>query len=187
LLLHESFSSVSLLSNKSLNLWALVESLITLLKLSSDNVLGNSIGLSEGESSSDSIGSLWSKSSWSLLIGEASNVLLSLNENLKSDNSKIWSADASSNRLSLSLSGSSWSVSGSSLSHENSDSAVYQDTLFHGESLFVISSSNSEGVTFELFSYNFSVNIRPHSSIIEVAIDLVIVNVLDNLLTSRWI
>jgi len=54
-------------------------------------------------------------------------------------------------------------------SHENSDSAVDQNTLFHGESLFIISSSNSESVTLEFFSENLSVNIGAHSSIVEVA------------------
>jgi hypothetical protein len=53
--------------------------------------------------------------------------------------------------------------------HENSDSAVNQNTLFHGESLFVISSSDSESVTLELLAQYLSVNIGAHSSVIEVA------------------
>lgn len=35
--------------------------------------------------------------------------------------------------------------------HENLDSAVDQDTLLHGETLLVISTSDSESVSFELF------------------------------------
>jgi hypothetical protein len=107
----DELSSDSLLGDESLNAWGLVEGLVTELDLSSDNVLSNIIlGLSENESLSNVVGSLWSKSSWSLDIGKADNVLLSLDENLEGDNGKIWAADASSGGLSLSLTRSSWSV-----------------------------------------------------------------------------
>jgi hypothetical protein len=43
-------------------------------------------------------------------------------------------------------SGCKWGLTSS---HENSDSAVNQNALFHGESLFVITSSDSESVTLE--------------------------------------
>jgi hypothetical protein len=81
-----------------LNRWGFVVSLVSSFDFSSDNVLSNIIlTLSEGESLNDVGNSLWSKSSWSLSIGEASDVLLSLNENLEGDDSKIWATDATSN------------------------------------------------------------------------------------------
>jgi len=53
--------------------------------------------------------------------------------------------------------------------HQNFDSAVNQNTLFHGESLFVIASSNSESVTLELLAQHIPINIGAHSPVIEVA------------------
>jgi hypothetical protein len=53
--------------------------------------------------------------------------------------------------------------------HENSNSAVNQNTLFHGESLFVVSAGDSERVTLELLSQYLSINIRAHASVVEVA------------------
>ena len=106
-----NLSSDSLLGDESLDAWRLVEGLVTSLDLSSNNVLSDIIlSLSENESLSDVVGSLWSESSWSLSIGKSGDVLISLDENLEGNNGKIWATDASSGGLSLSLSGSSWSV-----------------------------------------------------------------------------
>jgi hypothetical protein len=98
-----------------LDAWRFEEGLVTNLDLSSDNVLLDVIlSLSEDESLSDVVGSLWSKSSWSVDIGKSGNVLVSLDEDLEGDDSKIWAANASSGRFSLSLTSSSWSVECSS-------------------------------------------------------------------------
>lgn len=106
----ENLSSDSFFSNKSLNLGRFVESLISFFQFSSDNVLSYIVLFSQSESLSDVISSFWSESSWSLSISESSNFLWSFFNYLKSNNSKIWSTDTSSYRLSFSLSSSSWSV-----------------------------------------------------------------------------
>jgi hypothetical protein len=120
--LHDGLSSDSLLSDESLDLWGLVEDLIVLtLNLdgdgSSDNVLGDIIlSLSEDESFSDVLSSLWSESSWSVGIGKSSNFTFTLDKDFEGNDGKIWSTDASSGGLSLSFSGSSWSVESGSYS-----------------------------------------------------------------------
>lgn len=106
----DDLSSDSLLGDESLDLWCLVEGLVSSLDLSSDNVLGDIVLLSKSESSSDVVSSLWSESSWSLVVSESFDFTLALDENLECDDSKIWSTNASSNGFPLSLSGSSWSV-----------------------------------------------------------------------------
>ena len=96
-LLVDSLSSNSLLGDESLNLWGLVESLVSVDEFSLDNVLSNIIDLlSEGERLDDVVGSLWSESSWSLNVGESFDLGVSLDENLKGNDGKIWSANASS-------------------------------------------------------------------------------------------
>lgn len=94
----DNLSSKSLLGNESLNIWGFIVGLVTSNDWSSDNTLSNIIlTLSEGESLNDVGNSLWSESSWSLGVGEASDVLLSLNENFEGDDSEVWAADATSN------------------------------------------------------------------------------------------
>jgi hypothetical protein len=64
--------------------------------------------------------------------------------------SDIWSDDAASDGLLLLFSGPSWSVALLSFSHEDAHSAFSEDTLPHGETLFVVASSDLEDVSFEL-------------------------------------
>jgi len=113
--LGDDLSSNSLLGDESLDVGGFVENFTigsSGLSWSSDNVFSNIIGLSENESFSNVSSSLWSKSSWSLGIGEAFNFSISLDEDSKGDDRDVGSNDASSAGLSLSLSRSSWSVKG---------------------------------------------------------------------------
>ena len=52
--------------------------------------------------------------------------------------------------------------------HKNSNSAVDQDTLLHGETLLVVSTSDSESVSLKVSRENLSVDIGAHSSVVEV-------------------
>ena len=100
-LLVDNLSSDSLFSDKSLYLWCFVESFfgisLSFFNFSSNNVLSHIILLSKNKGLSDSVCSFWTESSWSLVVGEAFDFAFSLNEHFESDNSKIWSANASSN------------------------------------------------------------------------------------------
>jgi len=137
-------SSYSFISYQPLDSWCFIEHLSAFaFDCSVYDVLTYIILLSKDESLSDGTDFLWSESSWSLTISKSFNFSVTLYENFKSNNSEVWSTNASSCWFSLSFSGSSWSVKSSPLSEENSDSAVDQNTLFHGESLFIISSGNS--------------------------------------------
>jgi hypothetical protein len=95
-LLVEDLSSKSLFGNQSLDFSGFVESLITLDKGTTDNIFSNIILGTKSESSLDGTSSLGTKSSWFLSIGKSSNFSGALNKNLKCNNSKIRSANASS-------------------------------------------------------------------------------------------
>ena len=106
----ELLSSDSLFSDESLNLWWFVEGLVSLLDFSSHDILSNIILLSKGEYLSNITGSLGSESSWLLSISDTFDFSISLLGDSECDDGKIWSTDAASNWLSLSLSSSSGSV-----------------------------------------------------------------------------
>jgi len=183
----ERFSSESLLGDNSLDLGGLVVGLITLGNFSLNNILAYIILLSKGEGLLDLANSLGSESSRSLGIGESSDIIGTLLEDLEGDDAKIRSTDASSDGLSLPLTRSSGSVRLGSGLHENLDTAIHHDTLFHGESLLIVTAGDSESVTLEFITNDGAVNIGAHSSVVEVAIDLIIINFFCNLLPSNWV
>ena len=73
------------------------------------------------------------------------------------------------------------------LSEQKSDSFVGQDSLLHGESLFVVSSSDLEDVSLELVSEVFSLNFLSHSLIVKDSDSFIVVNFDRFLLSSGWI
>lgn len=183
----ERLSSESLLGDESLDARRFVVGLITLGNISLDNVFTDIILLPKGESLSNLSNSLRSESSGSLGIGEASDISGTLLEDLEGNDAEIGSTDAASDGLSLPLTRSSGSVGLGSGFHEDFDTAVHHDTLFHGESLLVVTAGDSESVALEFFAKDDTVDIRAHSSVVEVAIDLIVINFSNNLLSSDWI
>ena len=93
--LNELLSSKSLLGNESLDLRALVESLVTLLDLTANNVLSHIVLLAKSEDLADVASSLGSESARLVVGGNTLDISITLLDNLKSDNSKIGTADAS--------------------------------------------------------------------------------------------
>lgn len=166
--LEDSFSTESLFSDHTLDFGSLVEGLVSLLNFTVDNVSLDIIEfLVKVEVLDDSVSSLLSKSVGEFNIGESSNFLISLGNNSEHDNGKVGSGDATSHGFSLTFTSSSGSESCSALSEKDSGSTVDQDTLFHWETLLVISSGDSEDVTFEVFSHEFSIDFLAHTAIIE--------------------
>ena len=108
--LFQSLSSQSLFSDNSLDSRRFVESLVTFLDFSSHDVLSYIILLSQSEDLSNVVSSLWSQLSWLISISDSFNFSFSLLHDLESNHSKVWSTDATSDRLSFSFSSSSWSV-----------------------------------------------------------------------------
>ena len=51
---------------------------------------------------------------------------------------------------------------------EDSNSAVHEDTLLHGEALLVVSSGDPEGVALELGANDLTINVGAHAAIVEV-------------------
>jgi len=156
----DSLSSESGVSDQSLDLGSLVsDGLAFLFDLSSDDESSDIIILGQSEKFSDSGGSLGSESLGLLGVGKTSNGLFTNLDDSKGDDGKIGSDDASSDGLSLSFSSSSRSVASGVFSHQESNSAVGQDTLLHRETLFVVSSHDLNNVSLELVTKGISLNL----------------------------
>jgi len=114
---------------------------------SSDDVLGDRVRFVQGKELSDVVSSLGSESSWDLLVSESLDFAISLLDDDQVEDGQVVVNDATTHGLSLSFSGSARSVALLALLQEKLHTADSTNTLFHGESLFVVSSGDSEDVS----------------------------------------
>merc|ERR1711907_5303 len=147
-----SFSLKSDWGDQSLDLWSLGSGFRVFLvggKLSSDDKVSDIVFLFEVEQLSDFVGSFWSQWSINNGVGQTGNIVVTLSDDAGGQNSQIVVDDATSDGFSLSFTGSFASVAGSAFLHEKSNSVSDEDTLFHGETLFVFASGDPQNVSFE--------------------------------------
>jgi hypothetical protein len=140
--LNMALSLESQRSNQSLNLWGL----LGLTSLSSDNEFSDIVLLGKIEELSDLVGSLWSKSAWLDLVRESSNLLGALLDDDQVHNREIRTNNATTDGLSLAGTLSSGSEALHVLVEQKSDTSVSQNTLHHGETLLVITTTNANDV-----------------------------------------
>jgi hypothetical protein len=164
----DSLSSESSISDQSLDLGGLIsDGLAFLFDLSSDDESSDIIILGQSEKFSDSGGSLGSESLGLLGVSKTSNGLFTDLDDGEGNDGKIGSNDASSNGLSLSFTSSSGSVALVASLHEESDSTLDKDTLLHGETILIVTTSNFEDVSLEFITKVFTVDFLSHSSTVE--------------------
>ena len=154
--------------HESLDLRSLDDGSAVLLKHSGDDSLSYIIGLLQVEEGSDLRGSLRSKSLGDRHIGQALNFSGSLSEDDKVEDGEIGADNATSDRLSLSLTHSSGSVARLTSLQEESHSGVGNDTLLHGETLEIVTSGDSEEVASPLFAESLTLNFLRDSLVVEV-------------------
>ena len=107
-LLDDLLSSDALLGDHSLDSWSLVVCLVSLGNGTVHNISTDIITFIEVEEWDDVVSSLLAESVVLLLVGDSSDLLLSLLDDGEGNDGKIWSTDASTDGLSRSLSSSGW-------------------------------------------------------------------------------
>lgn len=105
-LLVVSLAADSLVSDQALDARSFVESLVSLLDLAADDVLGAVILLTEGEGLLDLANSLRSESARLLVIGEAGDLAGTLLQDFEGEDAKVGTGDAASDGLALALTSS---------------------------------------------------------------------------------
>jgi len=182
-------SSESGLSDESLDLGGLLSLLSSSSgpgssdgsSLDQDSLLR--LGLLNSEQLSNLGGSLGSQSSWLLIVGQSLDFLLSLSDEGEGQDSDVVINDASSNALPLSLTRSSDSIAGVALAHQNLGASLGDNSLLHGESLLVVSSSDSKNIALVLLSQSIDLDFLSDSLVEEDGTFLVVIN-LEGLLSS---
>jgi hypothetical protein len=162
-----SLALKSLRGNQTLDLGGFGVGLVALGDLTSDNKLTDIILLGQAKELSDVTGSLGSKSLGGRHVGESLNVVFTLFDNNKRQNSKVGTDNASSDRLSLPLTSSAGSVARVALGKEKSNSGGVEHTLFHGKTLLVVTSSDLEHVALKLVTKRVTLDLLAHSFLVE--------------------
>jgi len=135
-------------SDQSLDLGGL----LGLASLSADDELSDVLGLAQREELSDLVGSLGSQSSRLDLVGQTGDVLGSLLNDDQVHDRQVGSDDATTDGLSLAGTLSSGSEALHILVEQQSDTSVGQNTLHHGETLLVVTTTNADDVASEFLT-----------------------------------
>ena len=92
--LSDLLAAEALLSDEALDLGGLVVSLVTTLDLAAGNILADVVLLAEAEDLADVVPTLLEEARADLLVGAASDLLLTLLHDLEGDDSKVGARDA---------------------------------------------------------------------------------------------
>jgi len=182
-----SFSLKSDWGDESLDLWGLGSGfrvLFVSFQFSSDNERSDIVFLFEVEELSDFVSSFWSQSSVNNGVGQTGDVVFTFSDDAGGEDGQIVVNDATSNGFSFSFSGSFAGVSRLAFFHEKSNSMSDEDTLFHGETLFVFTTGDSKDVAFEFIAQWISGNFVGDSLFVEVFHFVFIINFEGFLLAS---
>jgi len=100
------------------------------------------------EEFSDFVSSLGTESSGFVDVSKSYDFLFSFFDEDEGKDSDIRSDNATSDTLSLFLTSTSRSVCAVTFSHKKSDSTLDESTLFHGETILIVSSTNFKDISF---------------------------------------
>ena len=96
-------------------------------------------------------------------VGDTWDIGISLLNNGESEDGKVHSDDASTNRLALTLTGSARSVARVALRKEKADTGWVHDSLLHWETLLVVTTGDLEDVSLEFISNGVTWNLSSHT------------------------
>jgi hypothetical protein len=122
--------------------------LLTALHFSPDNILPNIILLPQVEELPNLGSPLRSQSLRQYIIRQTGNFTFTLLHDNQTQHGDIRADDATPDGFALALTRTAGTVAGMAVGEEESDSVGEEDTLFHGESLFVITACDADNVTF---------------------------------------
>lgn len=145
----------SSVSDKTLDLRSLISLVTVVFELAADNELGHIVLLGETEELADVASSLGSKTAGNSrsLVGKTGDLLLTLLHNHQVQHADISTNNAATDRLTLTFTLiikillfyyiTTSSVARHTVGEEKAHTVVAENTLLHGETLLIVSSSNA--------------------------------------------
>ena len=108
-------------------------------------------------------------------ISQTSNVLFTLLDNNERQDREVRTDDTTTDGLSLTFTSTARTVTRVTLGHQKLDTVGQENTLLHGETLLVVTTSDTENVTLEFVTEEITGNFLGHTLIVEAtAIECII-------------
>jgi hypothetical protein len=178
-------------SNKSLDFGGLGVRLGILLlgarNLSPDHILPHIILLRQVVQLPDLGRPLWAKPLGKWVVGEAWDIVVALLDDDQGKDSNIGPNDAATDGFALALTLAAGPVAGVAVGEKEFDAIGEENTLFHGETLLVISAGDTEDIAFPLIAYGVGRNLLCDFLIIEDAVSLFVVEIKEFLSPSSGV
>jgi len=176
-------------SDEALDLGRLVALLLILLALLCrewplDDILAHVVLLRQHEKLPDLGRPLGPKPAGLGVVRQAGDLRLSLLHNDHGEDGQVGVDDAAPDGLALLLAGAPLAEASVALLEEESDAAVGEDALLHGEALLVVAARDAEGVALPLVAQARRVHVLTHALLVEWA-NLVFIVDLEELLAPR--
>jgi hypothetical protein len=124
------------------------------------------------EELSDLGGTLGTKTLRDSSIGQAGNILFTLLDNDKRENREVRTDNTTTDRLSLTFTGTTGTVTRVTLGHQKTDTVRQEDTLLHGETLLIVTTRDTENVTLEFVTKRVTRDFLSHTLIIETTANI---------------
>ena len=157
------------------------------LNFTANDKLADIIFLGEVEESADLGSSLGTETTGEDVVGQSGDVMIALLDDDEGQGGDIGGDDASADGFTFALTDPTGAEARVTLAEQKANSLGCQDTLFHGETLLVVSSGDSESVALELISEGISFNILTHPFFVEDSGPTLVIDLDTLLLTGGWV
>jgi hypothetical protein len=157
------------------------------LNLTTDDILANIIILGQVEELADVTSTLGSEALRNGGVSETGNVLLTLLDDGDREDRHVGANDASTDGLALALTGAAGAVARVTLGQQEADTIGQEDTLLHGETLLVVTSSDAEDVALELVAEGVARDLSRDALVVEDTSLTLIIEVDGLLAASGWV
>jgi hypothetical protein len=159
-------------SDETLNLGGLDGGLLTFLLGGDDtfnDVFADIIILGQVEELTDLGSTLRTETTGNGNVSKTGKGIFTLLGNDDGEDSEVSTDDTTTDGFALTFTSTTGTITGVTLGEEQTNTVVQEDTLFHGETLLIVTTSNLHDVTLEFFTKSVSFNFLRNTLIIEDA------------------
>jgi len=160
---------------------------LTALHFSPDNILPDIILFPQIKELPDLSSPLRSQSLRQYIIRQTSDFTFTLLHDDQTQHGYIRADDATPNGFALALTRTAGTVAGMTIGEEEFDSVGEEDSLFHGESLFVITTCDTDDVTFPFVTNGVDRDFLGDFLLVEDTVSFLIIEINEFLCPSSWV
>ena len=132
-----------------------------------DHVIADIVVLLKVKQLADLGGTLRSQTTGNGGVGKSGNFVISLLLNDNRNDGQVSIDNAATDRLAFTLTSTALTIARVSLGQEKTDTSLGENTLFHGETLLVVSTGDTENVTSPFVTKGGSIDLLAHTLLVE--------------------